>query len=57
MNVRKQDMGQWYCNTRRCSSLAAAMDYVLTLYSTSNISIWQISDCWLVVMHRSALVN
>ena len=58
MNIRKNDMSQWFGSTRRCSDLEQAIAFAMTdLQRTSHISIWPLYEGWLVITFMSALVN
>jgi len=60
MNVRKQDMSQWKCNTRRCSDLESAFNIAYHNYAhlgEVSVLIWPLGGQWLVITYASTLAN
>ena len=58
MNVRKRDMAEWHCNTRRCGDLDSAMAVAMqNLERTHLVSIWPVYGQWMVITFTSAVVN
>jgi hypothetical protein len=60
MNIRKQDMYEWRCNTRRYGHLAEALD--AAEYSHLNIGgvsvlIWPLGNQWLVITQVPTTAN
>jgi hypothetical protein len=56
--VRKNDMSQWCGHTRRCDTLAQAMECAEhDLQRTAHVYIWPIRGFWLVIAYTSALAD
>jgi hypothetical protein len=58
MILRKDDMSNWTCSTRRYADFEQAMEFALAhTPHKPEVTIWPMGAAWIVIIFTSAMVN